>query len=157
MDQAGVRAARGAAMSVSEAGLALIRACEGFRSEAYRDAVGVWTIGYGHTDNVRAGDRITREQGEALLRLDAGCAAEAVGRIVVVPLRQGQVDALVSFVFNLGEGALAGSTLLRKLNAGDVAGAAAEFPRWCHAGNAVLPGLVTRRARERALFEGESP
>jgi lysozyme len=142
-------------MSVSEAGLELIRACEGFRPDAYRDAVGVWTIGYGHTGNVRAGDRITREQGEALLRLDAGCAVEAVGRIVTVPLRQGQVDALVSFVFNLGEGALAGSTLLRKLNAGDAAGAAAEFPKWCHAGNAVLPGLVTRRARERALFEGE--
>jgi lysozyme len=147
-------------MSVSEAGLELIRECEGFRPEAYRDAVGVWTIGYGHTGNLsggnlRAGDRITREQGEALLRLDAGCAAEAVGRVVTVPLRQGQVDALVSFVFNLGAPALAGSTLLRKLNAGDVAGAAAEFPKWCHAGNAVLPGLVTRRARERALFEGE--
>jgi lysozyme len=105
---------------------------------------------------VRAGDTITREQGEALLRLDAGCAAEAVGRAVSVPLRQGQVDALVSFVFNLGGAALEGSTLLRKLNAGDTAGAAAEFPRWCHASNAVLPGLVARRARERALFEGEA-
>lgn len=143
-------------MSVSEAGFELIRECEGFRSEAYRDAVGVWTIGYGHTGNVRAGDTITREQGEALLRLDAGCAAEAVGRAVSVPLRQGQVDALVSFVFNLGGAALEGSTLLRKLNAGDTAGAAAEFPRWCHAGNAVLPGLVARCARERALFEGEA-
>ncbi len=142
-------------MSVSEAGLELIRECEGFRAEAYRDAVGLWTIGYGHTGNVRAGDRITRAEGEALLRLDAGCAAESVGRVVAVPLRQGQVDALVSFVFNLGAPALEGSTLLRKLNAGDAAGAAAEFPKWCHAGNAVLPGLVTRRARERALFEGE--
>ena len=142
-------------MSVSDAGLALIRDCEGFRSEAYRDAVGVWTIGYGHTHGVRAGDRITREQGEALLRLDAGCAAEAVCRAVTVPLRQGQVDALVSLVFNLGAAAFEGSTLLRKLNAGDVAGAAAEFPKWCHAGSAVLPGLVARRGRERAMFEGE--
>lgn len=142
-------------MRISDAGLALIRECEGFRSDAYRDAVGVWTIGYGHTGGVRAGDRITPEQGESLLRADAGCAADAVARATVVPLTQGQFDALVSLTFNLGAPALEGSTLLRKLNAGDVAGAAAEFPKWCHAGNAVLPGLVARRARERALFEGD--
>jgi len=104
---------------------------------------------------VRAGDRITPEQGESLLHADAGCAADAVARAAVVPLTQGQFDALVSFTFNLGAPALEGSSLLRKLNAGDVVGAAAEFPKWCHAGNAVLPGLVTRRARERALFEGD--
>jgi lysozyme len=156
MDQATSPPAKDAAMNVSEAGLALIRECEGFRSEAYRDAVGVWTIGYGHAGNVHAGDRITPEQGRSLLREDAGCAEDAVARLAIVTLTQGQFDALVSFAFNLGAAALEGSTLLRKLNAGDVAGAAAEFPKWCHAGNAVLPGLVTRRARERALFEGES-
>ncbi len=80
-----------------------------------------------------------------------------VARLVKVPLTQGQFDALVSFAFNLGAAALAGSTLLRKLNAGDCAGAAAEFGKWVHADGTVLPGLVTRRARERALFEGESP
>jgi lysozyme len=73
-----------------------------------------------------------------------------------VSLNQGQYDALVDFTYNLGPAALQGSTLLRKLNAGDYAGAAAEFPKWCHAGRAVLPGLVTRRARERAMFEGDA-
>jgi len=141
-------------MKISEAGLALIRDSEGFRAEAYRDAVGVWTIGYGHTAAVRPGDRVTAEQGLALLRADVAGAEAAVARAARVPLAQGQFDALVSFAFNLGAAALAGSTLLRRLNAGDAAGAAAEFPKWCHAGTAVLPGLVTRRARERALFEG---
>lgn len=142
-------------MKISDAGLALIKQCEGFRADAYRDAVGVWTIGYGHTRNVRAGDRITPAEGEALLRADLATAGDDVSRAVLVPLCQGQFDALASFVFNLGGPALEGSTLLRKLNAGDYAGAAAEFPRWCRAGQRVLPGLVARRTAERALFEGE--
>jgi lysozyme len=143
-------------MKLSPAGLELIRDSEGFRADAYRDAIGVWTIGYGHTATVRPGDRITVEQGLALLRGDVAGAEAAVVRAATVPLRQGQFDALVSFAFNLGAAALAGSTLLRRLNAGDTTGAAAEFPKWCHAGNQVLPGLVTRRARERALFEAPS-
>lgn len=142
-------------MRISDAGLALIKRSEGFRADAYRDAAGIWTIGYGHTGNVRAGDRVTPAEGEALLRADLAVAEDEVARAVRVPLRQGQFDALASFVFNLGGPALEGSTLLRKLNAGDYAGAAAEFPRWCHAGQGVLPGLVTRRAAERALFDGE--
>lgn len=141
-------------MRLSEAGLALIRECEGFRADAYRDAAGVWTIGYGHTGGVRPGDRVTPEEAASLLRADAAIAEAAVARAVGVPLSQGQFDALVSFTFNLGAPALEASTLLRRLNAGNVPGAAAEFARWCHAGRAVLPGLVTRRARERALFEG---
>jgi lysozyme len=76
-----------------------------------------------------------------------------VKRLVKVPLAQGQFDALVSFSFNVGLGALGSSTLLRKLNAGDYRGAAAEFPRWNKAGGKVYEGLTRRRAAERSLFE----
>jgi len=140
-------------MRISPAGLALIKACEGFRGRAYRDGSGVWTIAWGHTQGVRDGDRCDRAQGEAWLAQDLAWAEAAVRRQIAMPLSQRQFDALVSFVFNLGPGALANSTLRRKLNAGDYWGAAAEFPRWVHdATGAVAPGLVTRRARERALF-----
>lgn len=142
-------------MKTSDRGLGLIRASEGLRLDAYRDVRGVLTIGYGSTLGVRAGDRIDAAEAERRLRQQDLPRFEAgVAVVVRVPLTQGQFDALVSFAYNLGVGALAGSTLLRKLNAGDAAGAGAEFPKWCHAGSEVLPGLVTRRAKERALFEG---
>jgi lysozyme len=143
-------------MRLSGAGLRLIEESEGLRTDAYPDSRGVWTIGYGHTLGVRPGDCCDRAQAAAWLLEDAAAAEAAVVRQVAAPLSQGQFDALVDFVFNLGEGALQGSTLRRKLNARDYEGAAAELPKWCHAGSAVLPGLVARRARERALFEGES-
>lgn len=141
-------------MKLSSDGLRLIEESEGLRLSAYRDSVGVWTIGYGHTRGVTPGMACDAAQAAAWLLEDVAGAEAAVSRLVTVPLAQGAFDALVDFAFNLGEGALASSTLLRKLNRGDRAGAAAEFPKWCHAGNAVLPGLVTRRAKERALFEG---
>ena len=78
---------------------------------------------------------------------------KAVTRNVTVQLNQDQFDALVSFTFNLGEGNLKQSTLLQKVNAGDFAGAAKEFPRWNKAGGQVLPGLVRRRASEALLFQ----
>ena len=141
-------------MKISGAGLALIRDCEGCRLAAYRDAAGVWTIGYGDTEDVTPGLLITQAEAERRLAARLACFEAAVSQLVRVALRQGEFDALVSFAYNLGAGALARSTLLRKLNAGDRAGAAAEFGKWVQAGGAVLPGLVTRRARERALFEG---
>lgn len=140
-------------MKLSAAGLDLLKRSEGFRASAYQDSGGVWTIGYGTTKDVQPGDTCTEEQASQWLRRDVLSAEWAVMKLIEVPMTQGQFDALVDFVYNLGEGALAKSTLLRKLNAGDYAGAAAEFPKWCHAGNQVLPGLVTRRAAERALFE----
>jgi lysozyme len=142
-------------MKMSDAGLAFLRECEGFRARAYRDPVGVWTIGYGDTLDVQPGMIITSGEGEARLVKCIPQFEAFVDGLVKVALNQGQYDALVDFTYNLGPTALQGSTLLRKLNAGDYAGAAAEFPRWCHAGHAVLPGLVTRRARERAMFEGD--
>ncbi|WIM14478.1 lysozyme [Enhydrobacter sp.] len=140
-------------MRISAEGLDLIKTCEGFRDCAYRDGSGVWTIAWGHTEGVREGDRCDGAQGEAWLVRDVARAEAAVRRQIAVPLSQRQFDALVSFAFNIGPAALAGSTLRRKLDAGDYAGAADEFPRWVHdATGAVVPGLVRRRALERALF-----
>lgn len=141
-------------MTPSSACAALVRQFEGLRLAAYQDSVGVWTIGYGHTGtDVRPGMTITNAQADDLLRIDLGKAGRDVARVVTVPVSQGQFDALTSFAFNLGGRALAGSTLLRLLNAGDP-GAAAQFDRWNQAGGQVLAGLVRRRAAERAMFEG---
>lgn len=140
-------------MQISKAGLDLIKQFEGLYLNAYRCPAGVPTIGYGHTAGVAMGQTITQQQADDYLRRDVRQFERAVSRLARVPLTQGQFDALVSFAFNLGEGALAQSTLLRLLNAGDYAGAAAQFDRWNKAGGRVLPGLVRRRAAERALFE----
>jgi peptidoglycan hydrolase-like protein with peptidoglycan-binding domain len=92
-----------------------------------------------------------------MLAEDVGRFEAAVNRLVKVPLSQGQFDALVSFSFNVGEGALADSTLLRKLNARDYKGARREFARWNKGGGRVLPGLTRRRAAEAKLFGGGKP
>jgi len=143
-------------MHTSQKGLDLIKSFEGLRLSAYKDVVGVVTIGYGTTSGVKMGDTITKERAEELLREDVKRFEGQVLRLVKVPLTQGQLDALVSFTYNLGAGNLGNSTLLRLLNAGDYAGAAAQFDRWNKAGGKVLAGLVRRRAAERALFEGAS-
>ena len=142
-------------MHTSQKGLDLIKSFEGLRLSAYKDVVGVVTIGYGTTSGVKMGDTITKERAEELLREDVARFESQVLRLVKVPLTQGQHDALVSFVYNLGAGNLSNSTLLRLLNAGDYAGAAAQFDRWNKAGGKVLAGLVRRRAAERALFESK--
>ena len=140
---------------LSKDGAEFIAAFEGFRAKPYKDAVGVWTIGFGHTAGVGPNSkRITRETGLELLQTDAATAATAVRDLVEVPLTQKEFDALVSFVFNLGAGALAESTLLKKLNKGDVNGAQNQFHRWNHAGGQVLEGLTRRRAAEARLFRG---
>jgi lysozyme len=142
------------AVNPSEACVALVKASEGCRLTAYRDSVGVWTIGYGHTRGVREGQAITQDEADALLVDDLDLAATQVRGMVTVPLTQGQFDALCDFVFNLGAGRLRDSTLLRLLNQGRYQDAAAQFRFWVMAGGKPLPGLVTRRAAERALFEG---
>jgi lysozyme len=140
-------------MRTSDAGVALVQGYEGLRLTAYRDSVGVLTIGYGHTGaDVKQGMTITRDEAERLLRDDLHDAETAVEKAVRVPMTQGQFDALVSFVFNLGAGRLQTSTLLRKLNDRNYIGAADEFPRWNKAGGKVLAGLTARRGAERALF-----
>ena len=144
-------------MQTSEKGIALIKKFEGCKLTAYQDSVGVWTIGYGWTQPVdgkpiRAGMTIKQETAERLLKTGMVSYESDVSRLVKVGLTQGQFDALVSFTYNLGARSLSTSTLLRKLNAGDYAGAADEFLRWNKAGGKVLNGLTRRREAERALF-----
>ena len=140
-------------MHTSQKGLDLIKSFEGLRLTAYKCPADVWTIGYGTTAGVKPGQTITKERAEELLREDVERFEAQVLRLVKVPLTQGQHDALVSFVYNLGAGNLSNSTLLRLLNSGDYKGAAAQFDRWVHGGGKILPGLVKRRAAERVMFE----
>lgn len=140
-------------MKISQRGIDLIKEAEGLRLDAYQDSVRVWTIGYGHTGDVRVGQRITKAEAEQILRDDLDVFEHGVLKATEPrKLTQGQFDALVSFAFNLGLGNLKSSTLLKKLNAGDAAGASFEFQRWVYAGGKKLPGLVKRREAERALF-----
>lgn len=139
-------------MKLAQPGLDLIKRSEELRLKAYLDTGGVPTIGWGHTRGVRMGDTCTEGQAETYLREDTAEAVGAVNRLVKVPLTQNQFDALVSFTFNVGEGAMASSTLLRKLNAGDYRGAADQLERWVFDNGRKLGGLVTRRAAERELF-----
>ncbi|MBG0587612.1 lysozyme [Enterobacter kobei] len=144
-------------MQTSEKGIALIKQFEGCKLTAYQDSVGVWTIGYGWTQPVdgkpvSAGMTIKQETAERLLKTGLVSYESDVSRLVKVGLTQGQFDALVSFTYNLGARSLSTSTLLRKLNAGDYAGATDEFLLWNKAGGKVLNGLTRRREAERALF-----
>lgn len=139
-------------MKTSDKGVALIQDFEGLRLNAYKDAVGIPTIGWGHTGDVKMGTTITRTEAERILREDLHDFERAVTRLVRVPINQNQFDALVCFSFNVGAKALENSTLLKLLNAGNKAGAASQFANWNKAGGKVLPGLVTRRAAEAKLF-----
>lgn len=132
----------------------LVKHFEGFRAKPYRCPAGVPTIGYGHTERVSLADSpISREAAAALLEQDLAVFAAGVQRLLTRPVSQSQFDALVSFAYNVGLGNLQRSTLLRKLNAGDDAGAGKEFAKCTKAKGIELPGLVRRRAAERALFE----
>lgn len=111
-----------------------------------------WTIGWGHTEGVYQGMKISKEQAQKLFEEDVAWAEDAVNKLVKVPLNQNQFDALVSFVFNIGEPNFRGSTMLRKLNKGDYDGAADEFPKWKYQKRKVLRGLVRRRAEEMEVF-----
>ncbi|WP_374424977.1 lysozyme [Chromobacterium sp.] len=143
-------------MKTSDAGVTLVKSSEGLKLVAYKCPAGIWTNGYGHTGpDVTPGQVITQAQADALLARDLSRFETGVTRLVKVPLNQNQFDALVCFSFNLGLGALQGSTLLRLLNAGDYAGAAAQFLRWNKAGGKELPGLTRRRAAEQAMFLGK--
>lgn len=145
-------------MRASENCLAIIKEFEGFKARPYRCPAGVWTIGYGSTwypDGRAVGqfdDAITEDEAGALVLATLGQYERAVSEAVTVPLEQHEFDALVDFTYNCGVGNFRGSTLLRKLNAGDREGAAAEFGKWVRGGGKVLPGLVRRRKAEADLF-----
>lgn len=136
-------------------GRLLIQAFEGFSPTVYICPAGYPTVGYGHV--VLPGETFDRPlsqaEGDALLARGLPRYELAVCRLIGVPLPDSCFDALVSFTFNLGEGALAASTLRRLINAGRIADAGPQFDRWVLAGTQKLPGLVRRRAAERALFE----
>ena len=145
---------------LSCAGALSITQHEGVEHKVYLDPVSVPTVCAGHTATVTrkdVGREYTDAQCSELLQADTRTAQRGVARLVKVPVTQNQYDALVDFVFNVGEGNLASSTLLRKLNSGDCHGAAAEFPRWNKAKGRVLNGLTKRRAWERSLFEPDCP
>ena len=126
---------------------------EGLRLEAYLDAAGVPTIGYGHTGrDVKLGDRITKYWANDLLRRDVEAAEKALDRLGLT-LTQGQLDALVSFTFNLGIDRLAGSTLLQTIReGGTMRQIRREFMRWVYAGGERLRGLEKRRQWEADRF-----
>ena len=144
-------------MKTSNPGINLICGFEGLRLKAYDDGVGVWTIGYGTTIingvKVKKGDTCTIEQAKSYMAQDLKKFESAVETAGKVPLNQNQFDALVSLTYNIGIGAFKDSTLLKKLNAKDYKGAAAQFDRWNKGGGKVMQGLVNRRAKERKLFE----
>lgn len=144
--------------TISQAGIDLINQFEGLRLKAYPDpATGgaPWTIGVGHTGGVRPGDVITEARADELLRQDLGRFDSAVNRLCPVT-SQSQFDALVSFTFNCGEDNLETSTLRRLHNAGDYAGAAAQFGRWNKAAGKVMLGLTRRRAAEASMYRSGS-
>ena len=140
---------------ITQEGLDLIKRFEGFSPTIYICPAGYPTIGYGHVVRNEEKERfhagIDQEQGEDLLRRDAQVAEHAVLRLITVPLTDGQFDALVSFTFNLGSGALQRSTLRRKVNREEHEDVPAQFKRWVWAGSKRLKGLVRRRAAEASL------
>lgn len=149
--------AAAAVLSVSAAGLGLIQHFEvgppgtPVPLRGYDDGVGVWTICWGHTKGITPASRATMAQCEQYLKEDVADAEAAIRRLVKVPVSQPIFDSLASWTLNLGGGALAKSTLLRRLNAGDYAGACREMLRWNQAGGKVLRGLTRRRVAESEM------
>ncbi len=138
----------------SEDGLRLIRRFEGFSAVPYLCPAGYLTVGYGHVVKNPDAFRqpITEDEATEILMVDVETAECAVLRLISVPLTDGQFDALVSFTFNLGAGALQRSTLRRKINSEEHEDAAAEFLRWVWASGRKLNGLIRRRQAEAALY-----
>lgn len=147
-------------MRTSAAGRKALAAREGVRLSAYRDSVGVLTIGIGHTSvagppKVTPGLTITRDECDAIFARDLAKYEATVAQTVTAPVTQSQFDAMVSLCYNIGQGAFIRSSVARKLNVGDVQGAADAFLAFDKAGGRVLPGLATRRRSERAQFLGD--
>ena len=144
-------------MVVSLFGVDLICGFEGKRLAAYDDGVGVWTIGFGTTVypngiKVMKGDTCTEAQAKTYMAHDLKKFEATVNKAVTVQLNQNQFDALLSLAYNIGASAFSQSTLVKKLNANDIRGAADQFDVWVNAGGKRMQGLVNRRAKEKALF-----
>jgi lysozyme len=144
-------------MRITEEGLDVIKEFEGFRSKAYRDAVGVWTIGYGHTSMAGAPQVtpdlvVSKAEATDILRRDVEMFARGVRESVHVQLTDQQFSALVSFAYNVGLGGFRSSSVLKAVNARDFDAVPRRLNLWVKAGGRTLPGLVRRRAAEGALF-----
>lgn len=135
-------------------GIRLITTFEGLSLKPYLCPAGVWTIGYGHTGPMVNKDtpNITIEEAEAILQHDLHRFESSVLRLITRPLTDGQFDALVSFTFNLGAGALQRSTLRQKCNRREDEGAAAEFLKWNKIGGNAVKGLTKRRLAESGIY-----
>lgn len=129
-----------------------ISSFEGCRLSAYKCSAGVWTIGYGHTKEVKEGDSCTEEQATVWLTDDIKETQTLLAHYINVPVTRNEFIALVSLAFNVGVGSLLKSKLLRKLNAGDRDGAAEEFLDFDLADGKRLAGLTRRRKAEHDLF-----
>ena len=144
-------------MKTNRAGIEIIKRFEGLRLDAYKCPAGVWTIGYGHTTAAGApavspGMKITEQEASDILVRDLAKFEAAVSKVLTRPANENQFGAMVSLCYNIGSGAFAGSTVVRKFNAGDVQGAADAYRMWNKGGGQVLPGLIRRREAERTLF-----
>ena len=144
-------------MRMTPEGLDLIKRFEGFRASAYRDAVGVLTIGYGHTSMagapiVRVSDVITEAEGAGILARDVEAVAAGVAKVLRREISPAQFSALLSFAYNVGLGNFGKSSVLKAVNAGDFEAVPRRLQLWVKAGGRVLPGLVKRRAAEAILF-----
>lgn len=146
-------------MRINQAGLDLIKEFEGYRAEAYRDSVGVWTIGYGTTGRAgvgidpAAGMVITPEEAEYYLQKGVDKFAASISPAITAPINENQFGAYVSLAYNVGPAAFKRSSSLRHFNAGNISGAAQNILLWNKAGGKVMRGLVRRREAEKALFE----
>jgi lysozyme len=148
-------------MKVSKHCIDLIEISEGFSEVPYLCPAGIVTIGFGSTRDydgkpiTNSHAKITKEEAESLMRATLTTYEDAVTRYVTVPINQNQFDALVDFAYNAGAQNLRTSTLLKKLNMGDYAGASGEFKKWVYGGGRLLRGLAIRRLAEQRLFDGE--
>ena len=139
-------------MNIGNKGLEMIKHFEGLELNAYQCAAGVWTIGYGHTKGVQKGMVISEDTANEMLVEELNEYENYINTLVTVELNQNQFDAMVSWVYNLGNSNLQASTLLKVLNAGDYEGVPAQIMRWNKAGGKVLEGLTRRRQAEADLF-----
>ncbi len=143
-------------MKISNKGIALIKEFEGCRLQSYRCSAGVWTIGYGHTGkDIKEGMTITQQEADDWLVVDCNRVLQMLRDTLRVPIRQNQLDALVSLGFNIGTEALRKSTLMSLVNRNpDDMNIPEQFDRWVYAGGKVVNGLVRRRKAEGRLYAG---
>lgn len=139
-------------LETSESMIAVIKKFEGLRLKSYKCPAGVYTIGYGHTENVNADSEISELMADQILRKDLKKFENSIKKLVKVPLSQYQFDALVSLVFNIGATNFKNSTLLKYLNNSEYSLAAEQFERWIYSNGKKLDGLLTRRKAEKEIF-----